>query len=223
MRRIYLVEDDQNLNDILSFYLKKEGFEVTGFVNGLSALDQVKDEPDLWVLDIMLPDIDGFDIIRAIKERSDIPVVFISARDADLDRLIGLEMGSDDYIAKPFLPMELVIRCKRLIDRVYGKPQAKGESLKIDGYTLDMDKRKVSGEGGELVLTSKEFDLLQYIRNNRDRALSRDAIINTVWGDDYFGTDRVVDDLVRRVRKKMPRLNIETIYGFGYRWCGDEE
>ena len=213
--KIYLVEDDRNLNLILTTYLKKEGWEVFPFFTGEEALNAIKTPPDLWILDIMLPDIDGYQIIKEIKSITPhIPVIFISARDADIDRVLGLELGSDDYLSKPFLPRELVIRTKKLLERVYKTPM---EIINIPPYTIDEKSRRVK-KGEEIInLTSKEFDLLAFFIKNRNQALSREQILKCLWGEDYFGTDRVVDDLVRRLRKKMPELNIETIYGYGYR------
>lgn len=214
--RIYLVEDEENLNDILKSYLQKEGFQVTSFLNGESAKSHIEDMPDLWVLDIMLPDIDGFQLLKEIKDRnSDIPVIFISARDKDIDRIIGLEMGSDDYISKPFMPRELVIRVQKLLKRTYGS--RKNDNIAIEHYAVDIDKRIVKLNSEEIPLTSKEFDLLVILINKKGGAITREQILNELWGNDYFGSDRVVDDLVRRLRKKMPELKIETIYGHGYR------
>ncbi|MGB9804263.1 response regulator transcription factor [Desulfofundulus sp.] len=217
MFRVFLVEDEVNLSNILVSYLEKEGWEVRSFNDGQSALRAIHEHPHLWILDIMLPDIDGYQLLRSIKEASpDVPVIFISARDADLDRIIGLEMGSDDYLAKPFLPRELVIRAHRLLERVY-RPKSGSSLISLHPYVLDEDRRMVLKGRDEIELTSKEFDLLLYFARNRGQALSREQIINHVWGGDYVGSDRSVDDLVRRLRKKMPDLRIETIYGFGYR------
>lgn len=217
--KIYLVEDDENLNDILSSYLKKEGWKVETFLNGKTAQDKIAAEPDLWILDIMLPDIDGFQLISEIKEQNDnIPVIFISARDADLDRIIGLEKGSDDYLAKPFSPRELVIRVNKLLKRVYGK-NSEGTSSKYAGYLIDFNGRRIieEEENRDIELTAKEFDLLVYLYDNLQNALSREQIIEHVWGANYYGSDRVVDDLIRRLRKKLPAVKIETVYGHGYR------
>lgn len=216
--KIFLVEDEVNLNQIVTSYLEKEGWEVQAFLNGKSALEAIKSYPHLWILDIMLPDIDGYQLLRSIKEVSpNVPVIFISARDADLDRIIGLEMGSDDYLAKPFLPRELVIRAHRVLERVYKLNEPKNSTIDLDPYILDEDKRVVY-EGQDIIeLTSKEYDLVLFFVKHRGQALSRDQIINHVWGEDYVGTDRSVDDLVRRLRRKLPELRIETIYGFGYR------
>lgn len=215
--KIYLVEDEENLNDILKSYLQKEGFQVTSFLSGESAKNCIADMPDLWVLDIMLPDIDGFQLLKEIKGiNSDIPVIFISARDKDIDRIIGLEMGSDDYISKPFMPRELVIRVQKLLKRTYGSDR--NNDIKTAGnYTIDIDRRIVLFNNEEIPLTSKEFDLLVILLNRKGGAITRDQILDELWGNNYFGSDRVVDDLVRRLRKKMAELKIETIYGHGYR------
>jgi len=218
--RIYLVEDEENLNDILKSYLEKEGLLVTSFLNGELARSNIDNKPDLWVVDIMLPDIDGFQLLKEIKEKyEDVPVIFISARDADIDRIIGLEMGSDDYIAKPFMPRELVIRVQKLLKRVYNNDKDK-DVIIIEGYTVYMEKRLVKLNGEEIPMTSGEFDLLVLLINKNGGAVTREHILNSLWGDNYFGSDRVVDDMVRRLRKKMPQLKVETIYGHGYRISG---
>ncbi|MBO8137718.1 MAG: response regulator transcription factor [Desulfotomaculum sp.] len=219
MFRIFLVEDEVNLNQILTTYLLKEGWEVRSFTDGQSALQAIADRPHLWILDIMLPDIDGYQLLRRIKEQSPgVPVIFISARDADIDRIMGLEMGSDDYLAKPFLPRELVIRTHRILERVYSRPnESQNSVINLEPYVLDEEKRQIYKNNEVIELTSKEYDLALFFAQNKGRALSREQIINRVWGEDYIGTDRSVDDLVRRLRKKLPDLRIETIYGYGYR------
>ena len=217
--KINLVEDEENLNDILKSYLQKEGFEVASFYCGEKARMAIEQAADLWVLDIMLPDLDGFQLLKEIKEKdAEVPVIFISARDQDIDRIIGLEMGSDDYLAKPFLPRELVIRVQKLLKRVYSLSQnVDREAIMIEGYKVETEKRLVKRDGIEIQLTSLEFDLLLLLIKKIGGAISREYILLELWGNDYFGSDRVVDDLVRRVRKKMPELKVETIYGHGYR------
>lgn len=215
--KIYLVEDEENLNDILKSYLQNEGLQVTTFLNGQSARNAIDNNADLWVLDIKLPDIDGFQLLKEIKEKNnDVPVIFISARDQDIDRIIGLEMGSDDYLAKPFMPRELVIRVQKLLKRVYNSDKVK-QVIIIEGYTVDIDRRLVKFNDEVVSMTSGEFDLLLLLINKKGGAVTREQIINDLWGDNYFGSDRVVDDLVRRLRKKIPELKVETIYGHGYR------
>ena len=213
--RITLVEDDINLNLVLASYLKQEGWEVLSLLNGQDAINAIAKPTDLWILDIMLPDIDGYRLLKEIKvHTTGITVIFISARDAAIDRIVGLELGGDDYLAKPFLPRELVIRSRKLLERVYN-----GDApLQIlPPYSINIPARIVKENEQIIDLTSREFDLLVYFAQNRGQALSREQLINHIWGDDYYGTDRVVDDLIRRLRKKMPELRIETIYGYGYR------
>jgi len=213
--RIYLVEDEKHLNAVLTSYLKKEGWEVQSFYDGVSAQKMIEQKPHLWILDIMLPDMDGYQLIKEIKKHDPaIPVIFISARDQDLDKILGLELGSDDYLAKPFLPKELVIRTRKLLERIYPNEQ---EKVIYGPYTLDEEKRLVFLENQPISLTSKEYSLCFLFVKNIGRAFSREEILNIVWGDDYFGSDRVVDDTVRRLRKKMPHLKIETVYAYGYR------
>src|SRR6056297_262464 len=223
--KVYLVEDDKSLNKILTSYLQNEDWAVKSFQNGLSAKNAIDEKPDIWILDIMLPDIDGFELIDIIKEKyPDKPVIFISARDQDLDRITGLEKGSDDYIAKPFSPRELVIRIKKIFKRIYGDQEEK-QDIQYGNYIVDVQSRVVKTKDNKEVidLTSREFDLLIFFLKNISHALTREQILNNVWGRDYFGSDRVVDDLIRRLRKKLPDLKIETIYGHGYRLVQKDE
>ena len=217
MYRICLVEDEVNLNNLIKSYLERENYEVVNFYNGEDAMDYIgKDSIHLWILDIMLGDsISGYDLIKKIRETSpDVPVIFTSARDQDLDKIIGLELGSDDYITKPYSPKELVLRVNNFIKRVYHK---QSEKISYEGYDIDLNKRLVYFGEKEIVLTTLEFDLLLMFLNNQNQSFSRDDILKNVWGEDYFGSDRVVDDLVRRLRKKMPNIHINTLYGYGYR------
>lgn len=217
MYKICLVEDEKNLNGLIKSYLEKEGYEVISCYTGSDAINNIQHlDINLWILDIMLGDsISGYDIIKEIrKTNTNVPVIFTSARDQDLDKIIGLELGSDDYITKPYSPKELVLRVNNIIKRVYSKSENK---FTYESYIIDQDKRLVYENSSLINLTTLEYDLLIMFLENRDKSFSRDDILKIVWGEDYFGSDRVVDDLVRRLRKKMPKLNINTIYGFGYR------
>lgn len=215
MYKICLVEDEKNLNDLIKSYLERAGYEVVQYYNGTDALNHVTDKVDLWILDIMLGDeVSGYDIIKKIRESKDVPVIFTSARDQDLDKIIGLELGSDDYVTKPYSPKELVLRVNNLIKRAY---MGQTQKIMYDTYEIDIDKRIVKDDSKELSLTTLEFDLLLMLVKNKNKSFSRNHILETVWGDNYFGSDRVVDDLVRRLRKKMPKLRLNTIYGYGYR------
>lgn len=216
MYKIALVEDEIDLNKLIKTYLEKADYEVVSYAKGIDAINNINDDINLWILDIMLSDdISGYDIIKKIRENNDkVPVIFTSARDKDLDKIIGLELGSDDYITKPYSPKELVLRVNNIIKRVYSESS---EKIKYENYIIDLDKRIVTENSKEIILTSLEFDLLAMLIKNKNKQFSRDDILNNIWGYNYFGNDRVVDDLVRRLRKKMPKLNINTIYGFGYR------
>ncbi|WP_372451236.1 response regulator transcription factor [Clostridium estertheticum] len=221
-KRIYLVEDEINLNLLLEKYLEREGYEVTTFSTGNPAIARIKDMPDLWILDIMLPDIDGYEIIKAIKAfNKNTPVIFMSARNEELDRVVGLELGSDDYLSKPFLPRELIIRTNKLLERISGTNKADVTSISDDlnmaGYCISKKQRTVFIGSDEIVLTKKEFELLYYFIENKNNLVSREQILDNVWGDDYFGSDRVVDDVIRRLRKKIDKFTIETVYGYGYK------
>lgn len=213
---IVLVEDEIDLNNLIKTYLEKAGYNVISYYNGKDALENINIKSHLWILDIMLPDeINGYDIIKKIRETNEMmPVIFTSARDKDLDKIIGLELGSDDYITKPYSPKELVLRVNNIIKRVYSNDLSR---IKYNDYTIDIEKRTVSINDKELNLTTLEFDLLKMFITNKNKSFSRDDILNIIWGENYFGTDRVVDDLIRRLRRKMPDLNINTMYGYGYR------
>ena len=216
MYNIALVEDEKDLNDLIKTYLEKEGYNVTSYYNGDTAIKDCNKDYHLWILDIMLgDDISGYDIIKKIREdNNDVPVIFTSARDKDLDKIIGLELGSDDYITKPYSPKELVLRVNNIIRRVYTKERQK---ITYKDYIIDLDKRMAFPGDEDLNLTTLEFDLLYMFVTNKEKSFSRDDILNNIWGENYFGNDRVVDDLIRRLRKKMPLLDINTIYGYGYR------
>lgn len=217
MYKVCLVEDEKNLNSLIKSYLEKEGYEVISCYNGRDVIDKIQDtEIKLWILDIMLGDsVSGYDIIKEVRKTNvNVPVIFTSARDQDLDKIIGLELGSDDYITKPYSPKELVLRVNNIIKRVYSKTENK---FVYETYIIDKNKRLVYENEKIINLTTLEYDLLIMFLDNKNKSFSREDILKIVWGDDYFGSDRVVDDLVRRLRRKMPKLSINTIYGFGYR------
>lgn len=215
-RVICVVEDEKDLNNLVAQYLRKEGYEVRSYYTYEDANAHVADDDvHLWILDIMLDDKSGFDLIEEIRlQGPEIPVIFMSARDKEFDRIIGLEKGSDDYITKPFSPKELVLRVNNIIKRAY---KDDNNRISINGYELDEEQRKIFYDNEEIELTTKEFDLLMMFIKNKGIAFSRDKILENVWDENYFGSDRVVDDTLRRLRKKLPNLNIHTIYGYGYR------
>ena len=211
---INVVEDEKDLNELVKSYLVKEGYEVYSYYTYDDAYKAIDRPCDLWILDIMLDDKSGFDLIEEIKSRNpSIPVVFTSARDKEFDRIIGLEKGSDDYITKPFSPKELVLRINNIIKRVYKE----SNRIQVGKYEIDEAQRIVYENDNPIDLTTKEFDLLMLFIRNRGNAILREQILEQVWDDNYYGSDRVVDDTLRRLRKKLLDINIQTLYGFGYR------
>lgn len=215
--KIFLVEDEKSLQSLLLTYLIDAGYQVTTFDNGIDALAQIQTNVDLWILDIMLPGVDGFTLIKKIKEfNPSVPVIFMSARSAELDRVIGLEMGCDDYLPKPFLPRELVLRVNKLLALV----QRSSINIAIGSYTFDKAERVLKIDNLCIELTVKEYDLIEMLISKVNQALSRTDILDTVWGENYFGSERVVDDTIRRLRKKAPNLPFDTVYGFGYIYKG---
>lgn len=215
--KIYFVEDEKDLAEIIRKYLVREGYETTVFHDGESAMNHIDDAVDLWILDIMLTgEVSGYDLIKALKgKNSPSAVIFTSARDQDLDKIMGLELGSDDYLAKPYSPRELILRVKAVLKRHQAAQVS--EIVRYGVYEINMTRREIR-DGNQMVdLTNKEFELLLFFIKNINQAFAREDILKHVWGENYYGSDRVVDDLLRRLRHKMPELKIETIYGFGYR------
>ncbi|MBQ6452631.1 MAG: response regulator transcription factor [Solobacterium sp.] len=213
---IGIVEDERDLNELVRHYLENEGYEVRAYLTFDEAAIHTADEDvHLWILDIMLGEKSGFDLIEDIRRHNpDTPVIFMSARDKEFDRIIGLEKGSDDYITKPFSPKELVLRVNNIIRRTY---KDENTTITVDSYVIDEGQRTVR-DGSEMIdLTTKEFELLMLFVRNRGTAFTREQILEKVWETNYYGNDRVVDDTMRRLRRKMPKLMIHTIYGFGYR------
>ncbi|MBO5530762.1 MAG: response regulator transcription factor [Bacilli bacterium] len=217
MHSICLVEDEKSLQELLKTYLEKEGYKVNAFSRGEDVITEIDKNInyDLYVLDIMLEDdITGYDIIKRIREiNEEVPIIFSSARDESIDKIMGLEMGSDDYISKPYSPKELVLRVNKIIRRTYKNDY---NNMIYNDYKIDLEKRTVSKEDKVIDLTTLEFDLLVFFIKNKNKPITRETILNEIWGQDYYGSDRVVDDLIRRLRKKI-KIDLNTIYGYGYR------
>lgn len=215
--KVYYVEDEKDLAEIIRKYLVREGYETTVFHDGESAMKHVDDPVDLWILDIMLTgEVTGYDLIREIKRiNSPASVIFTSARDQDLDKIMGLELGSDDYLAKPYSPRELILRVKAVLKRHLG--HLASDIVTYADYEINLTKREIKHHDDMIELTNKEFEMLMFFIKNMHNAFAREDILKHVWGENYYGSERVVDDLLRRLRHKMPDLKIETIYGYGYR------
>ena len=214
---VLLVEDEENLASLVAAYLEQEGYRVVSVGTGAEALQAVEQQPmRLVVLDLNLPDMDGLDVCRQIRIRSSVPIVMLTARDEEADRLAGLGAGADDYIGKPFSPRELVARMKAVLRRA--EPHAEEQVLVLGDIVLQRDAREV-GVGGEPVeLRPREFDLLAYLMQNRGIVVSRELLLERVWGFDYAGGTRTVDVHVAQLRRKLGRPElIQTIRGSGYK------
>jgi len=198
--KINIIDDEKNLNDLVRTYLEKEGYIVYSFYTYDEALMHKNDDVHLWLIDIMLDRSSGFELFNEIKSiRPKMPIIFMSARDQEFDRIIGLEKGSDDYITKPFNIKEVILRINNLIKRSYDDPS----KIKLDGYDIDLEKRRVFNHENEIILTTKEYDLLVYFITNKGLAISREQVLNKVWDENYYGSDRVVDDTERKCQKLM--------------------
>ncbi|WP_099156507.1 response regulator transcription factor [Virgibacillus ndiopensis] len=223
---IGVVEDDTNIQNIVNAYLKKEGFAVSVLGSAEEGWELwEKQPPDMWILDIMLPGMDGYDFCKKIRQESDVPIIIISAKDDEIDKILGLELGGDDYLTKPFSPRELIARVKRLFkrSRPANDPTDAQDKVKVDHLLIYKSDRRIFWEGIEQEVTTKEFDMLLLFAENVNRAFSREELLLQVWGEDYFGSDRAVDDLVKRIRKKLDGILLETVWGYGYRFRSEEE
>lgn len=226
MKRIFVVDDEANIRKLIKAYLDKEGYQVEVFDQGDTALEAFRImEPDMLILDIMMPGINGFDLCKEIRKTSQVPIIIVSAKDEELDRILGLELGSDDYLSKPFSPRELVVRVKNIFKRVEvmsaGTETSTKEELAIGNTLVDVEGRKVSVKGLEVSFTGKEFDLLSMLFKYKGQALSRDQILDAVWGYEYVGETRLVDDVIKRIRKKLGQsgsdVEVATVWGYGYK------
>jgi len=215
---IYLHEQDNAFREVLTYCLEQEGWEVAAFKVGAQALLHSADCPDIWIIDV--DDEEGFKVIHNIKQQegSKMSIIATSERERVINRVLGLELGCADFIVKPFLPRELILRIQRIFEK--SKSSYSDERLQnhfmLQQYCIDPERRIVSFDGECINLTFKEFELLLLFMQHRGMALSREQIIRSVWGENYFGSDRAVDDLIRRVRKKVTHLRVETLYGYGY-------
>ncbi len=219
---ILVVDDEANIRDLAKLYLEKDGYAVGTAVDGAEALAKVKaSPPTLMVLDLMLPKVDGWEVCRQVRSDSNLPILMLTARDDDIDKIVGLEMGADDYLTKPFNPRELVARVRAVLRRVEPTQKANGleEARTIGDVTVDPTSREVTIVGERIHLRSKEFDLLLTLMDHQNIVLSRDQLLDLVWGYDFYGQTRTVDVHVAHLRDKLEgsALQIETVWGMGYK------
>ena len=229
MSVIYIVEDDEDINELLQFNLSREGYKVKSFYNSKDALESLsKDKPDLIILDIMLPDIDGLEFCKILKSDKNlfhIPIIMLTAKSTEIDKIVGLELGADDYITKPFSFRELIARIKAVLRRTkrYTPENKKGVNnsiIRVGDLEIDQNKLEVRIEGKSIKLTSKEYKLLLTLINSRNKALSRDYILDTVWKDEFDVYDRTIDVHIKKLRDKLGDYAkyIKTVRGYGYMW-----
>ncbi len=214
---ILVVDDEPNIADLIELYLSREGYRVVKATTGEGGVCAVGEHrPRLVVLDVGLPDVDGLEVCRRLRLTSTIPVIFLTARDGEIDRVLGLELGADDYVTKPFSPAELVARVKAVLRRTEGPAAA--EILQAGAATIDLGRREVRVRDEPVAFTTKEFELLRFLAERPGLALSRQQILDNVWGYDWFGDARTVDVHVAQVRKKLDgAVRIDTVRGIGYR------
>lgn len=220
---ILIADDDEHVLELLSLYLGREGFALLTARRGDEALQAAQThKPDLIILDIMMPGMDGWEVCRELRKQSQIPIIMLSARDEDLDKILGLELGADDYVAKPFNPREVVARVKAVLRRT-AVPQAETKPLVYPRLSIDLDQREVRVDGNLVALTPKEMELLWFLAANPGRVYSREQLLEQVWGYEYFGDTRTVDTHIKRLRKKLGSgsrqpWEIRTVWGAGYKF-----
>jgi DNA-binding response OmpR family regulator len=224
MSRILLVDDETNLRHTVGYALRREGHEVATAEDGEKGLEAFRaTNPDLVILDLMLPRMDGLAVCRAIRRESDVPVIMLTARDTELDTVVGLEVGADDYLTKPFSMVELVARIRALLRRAAPRHGTPPERVELHGLAIDVARRRVTVEGTEIELKPREFDLLAHLAGSPGRVFTREQLLASVWGLDYSGDPRTVDTHVKTLRERLsdeaerPRW-IETVRGVGYRF-----
>ncbi|MGN1003883.1 MAG: response regulator transcription factor [Oscillospiraceae bacterium] len=217
---VLICDDNMAIHSSLTSYLKAEGIEVISAFDGETALQELRRQSvDVMVLDVMLPGMDGYEVCREVRKFSDVHIIMLSAKGEELDRIVGLEVGADDYVSKPFSPREVVIRIKKALKRLYPKQEPK--KLTLAELTILPDSYEVYIRNQKVDLTSKETDVLSFLVSNAGKALTREHILNAAWGYEYCGDTRVVDSLIKRLRQKLPadgvHFAIRSIYGVGYK------
>ncbi len=221
MNTLLLVDDEKSIIELERLYLEKEGYEIEVAYDGKTALEKFRSaKPAAIILDLMLPGVDGWEVCRRVRQESDVPILMLTARDQDMDKIVGLELGADDYLTKPFNPRELVARVKAIFRRT--APSPKTHQLSVGDLTMDLDRREATANGNLLKLRTKEFDLLTVLAQNPGIVMTRERLLEVGWGYDFAGETRTVDVHVAHLRKQMAgaKTQIETVSGVGYKLVG---
>ena len=219
---ILVVDDEANIIALARMYLEKEGYRVESAADGAKALRKVDElQPALVVLDLMLPEVDGWEVCRRVRAKSDVPIIMLTARDDDVDKIVGLELGADDYLTKPFNPRELVARVRAVLRRAV-RTDRPGQILRLCDLTVDTARREVAVAGKPVSLRTKEFDVLLALVEHKGIVLSREQLLDLVWGFDFYGQTRTVDVHIAHLRHKLAgsQVEIETVWGVGYKLLG---
>lgn len=232
MSKILVADDERNIREILRIYLENEKYDVVEAEDGADALRKIEyEKPDLVLLDIMMPILDGIEVCRQVRKHHDIPIIMATAKDEDDDRILGLEMGADDYITKPFNNRELMARIKAVLRRSSGVQEKVDDTpkarIEFDGLIVDVDSYTVTSFGKNISLTTREFELLWHLASNPNKAFSRNQLLETIWGYSYYSDTRTIDTHIKRLRQKLaiPKDNswdIETVWGLGYKFTVEE-
>lgn len=231
MKKILIADDNKQITTILSGYAKKEGFEPVVALDGAEALDkylQYEHEIAVVLLDVMMPEIDGFEVCRRLRKESMVPIIMITARGEDYDKIMGLDIGADDYVIKPFSAPEVMARVRAVLRRLGAQEPANAQTLSYANLYINLEKYAVQINGEEVPLTKKEIELLWTLAKNSTKVFSRDNLLDSIWGYDYFGDSRNVDSHIKRLRAKLdkyehPLWEIKTIWGVGYRFEGHKD
>ena len=221
---ILLVDDDPNISRLVQLYLEKEGFEVKCADRGDDALAQFRRmPPDLMLLDVMLPGMDGWQVLKAVRKTSSIPIIMLTAKDETFDKVLGLELGADDYITKPFDSKELVARVKAVLRRTQGTEEEKTDLLSFPALTMSLSQYEVHYQGQKVEMPPKELEVLYFLASHQNQVFTREQLLEQVWGFDFFGDSRTVDVHIKRLREKLPDCEqygwcIRTVWGVGYKF-----
>lgn len=223
MRKLLIVDDNKQITSILEEYAKKEGYKTVIAYDGIEAMEKFQSEnPDIILLDVMMPKKDGFSVCREIRKDSNVPVIMVTARGEDYERIMGLEIGADDYIVKPFSPGEVMARIKAIMRRI-NRDESQAQKVILDNLTISLDDYSVTMDDNLIPLTKKEIEILWMLANTKNKVFSRDNLLNSLWGYDYIGDNRTVDSHIKRLRAKLdayehPAWEIKTIWGVGYKF-----
>ncbi|MBR5538786.1 MAG: response regulator transcription factor [Clostridia bacterium] len=225
MYKILVVDDEEKIRELIGKYAKFDGHSVDFATDGMEAVEKCRENTyDAVIMDIMMPNLDGFSACREIRKKSEVPIIMLSARGEEYDKINGFEIGVDDYVVKPFSPRELMLRVEAILKRSQkAEPEAKAEIYKSEGLEVNFTARRVYVDGSEVNLSPKEYDLLFFMIKNKDIALTRETLINKVWGYDFFGGDRTLDTHIKLLRKSLGDYNkyIVTLRGVGYRYSDE--